>query len=84
MTTADALPPPAPVPASTMAISSAPPTDLIGPGDTLNITIYEAGVSLFGKPATRLGAPTGSATALSVDQGASAEQIRGCARRRSW
>ena len=24
------------------------PTDLLGPGDVLNITVYEAGVSLFG------------------------------------
>ena len=77
VTTAEALPPSAPVPASTMAVPVAPPTDLIGPGDTLNITIYEAGVSLFGKPATRLGSPTASATASSVDQGASSEQIPG-------
>lgn len=25
-----------------------PPTDMVGPGDVLNITIYEAGVALFG------------------------------------
>jgi polysaccharide export outer membrane protein len=77
VTTAEALPPPAFVPASTMAIPAAPPTDLIGPNDTLNITIYEAGVSLFGKTATRLGSPTASATASSVDQTANAERIPG-------
>ena len=77
VTTAEALPPPAFVPASTMAVPLAPPTDLIGPGDTLNITIYEAGVSLFGKTATRLGSPTASATASSVDQSANAERIPG-------
>ena len=77
VTTAEALPPPASVPTSTMAIPAAPPTDLIGPNDTLNITIYEAGVSLFGKTATRLGSPTASATASSVDQTANAERIPG-------
>ena len=75
VTTAQALPPPAFVPASTLALPAAPPTDLIGPGDTLNITIYEAGVSLFGKTATRLGSPTASATASSMDQGTNAERI---------
>lgn len=37
---------------------AAPPTDLIGPGDVLGISIYEAGVALFGGGSQR-GAGTG-------------------------
>lgn len=33
-----------------------PPTDLVGPGDALQIDIYEAGVTLFGASGTRLSA----------------------------
>lgn len=32
------------------------PTDLLGPGDVLNITVYEAGVALFGNSTLRTGA----------------------------
>lgn len=42
------------------------PTDLLGPGDVLNITVYEAGVALFGNSALRsavLGANEPSSTA---------------------
>lgn len=35
-----------------------PPTDLVGPGDTLDIAIYEAGVTLFGGGTARLSAET--------------------------
>lgn len=31
-----------------------PPTDMIGPGDVLSITIYEAGVALFGNTSTAM------------------------------
>lgn len=36
-----------------------PPTDMIGPGDVLSITIYEAGVPLFGGGTASLGGKTG-------------------------
>lgn len=41
---------PGPVTANRSALRdfAAPPTDMIGPGDVLSITIYEAGVALFG------------------------------------
>lgn len=57
--------PPAPtVPRSRLVVPTAPPTDLIGPGDVLNITVYEAGVSLFGHGATRISGSTTPSTAL--------------------
>lgn len=46
--TAGAIPPAPPVPVPTLATMPPRPTDLLGPGDLLNISIYEAGVSLFG------------------------------------
>src|SRR5205085_566777 len=52
------IPPSPAVPQSTLVPVPPPPTDLIGPGDVLNITVYEAGVSLFGKGATRVGTGT--------------------------
>jgi polysaccharide export outer membrane protein len=58
---AAALPPPPAVPVSTLATLPPPPTDIIGPGDTLDIAIYEAGVTLFGNTGIRGG---GSATAF--------------------
>jgi polysaccharide export outer membrane protein len=36
------------------------PTDLLGPGDVLTITIYEAGVALFGNSALRPAGPAGT------------------------
>lgn len=51
---ASVVPAAAPVPRSPLPVPLAPPTDLIGPGDVLNITVYEAGVSLFGRGATRV------------------------------
>lgn len=52
--------PPAPVSVvpSTLVTPSDRPTDLIGANDVLNVTIYEAGVSLFGPIARSLGAAT--------------------------
>nr|WP_052118067.1 polysaccharide biosynthesis/export family protein [Novosphingobium pentaromativorans] len=34
-----------------------PPTDMVGPGDVLEVSIYEAGVSLFGGTQSTLAAP---------------------------
>jgi polysaccharide export outer membrane protein len=42
------VPAPPPIPASALANMPPRPTDLIGPGDVLNVIVYEAGVSLFG------------------------------------
>jgi polysaccharide export outer membrane protein len=47
------------------------PTDLIGPGDVLNIAVYEAGVSLFGT-ALRTAAVAGSS---GVDTSSTAEKL---------
>src|SRR5947209_4603594 len=40
VTSASQLPPPAALPSSTLLTLPPPPTDLIGPGDVLNITVY--------------------------------------------
>jgi polysaccharide export outer membrane protein len=66
-----ALPPAPSVPGSTLETMSPRPTDLLGPGDVLNITVYEAGVSLFGT-ALRTAATAGSTT---VDTASSAERL---------
>ncbi len=48
LTSFDALPPAPSQPAVFKPDFAAPPTDLIGPNDQLDITIYEVGVTLFG------------------------------------
>src|SRR5690349_2667146 len=64
--------PPAPViPGSALVTMPPRPTDLIGPGDVLNITVYEAGVSLFGT-ALRTAAAAGSTV---IDTSSSAERL---------
>ena len=52
------LPPPLPVPSANLPSFTPQPTDIIGPDDVLNVTIYEAGVSLFGRGATGLAGGT--------------------------
>jgi polysaccharide biosynthesis/export protein len=53
--------PPAPgVPSPVMLPLVRQPTDLLGPGDVLNITVYEAGVALFGNSALRSAAAAGA------------------------
>src|SRR5438270_880439 len=69
--TPGAIPPAAPVPAPALPTMALRPTDLLGPGDVLNITIYEAGVSLFGT-ALRTAAAAGSS---GVDTASSAERL---------
>lgn len=68
------VPPAPPLPGASDALP--PPTDLIGPGDVLDIQIYEAGVTLFAgaRAATGAGTGTGSAQAehlpaIRVDDG---------------
>jgi polysaccharide export outer membrane protein len=73
---AAAVPVPPVVPHSTLVTAPPPPTDLIGPGDVLNITIYEAGVSLFGRQATTMGSGAQGGVAA-VDQSARAERLPG-------
>lgn len=64
--------PPAPIiPGSVLVTMPPRPTDLIGPGDVLNITVYEAGVSLFGT-ALRTAAAAGS---TAIDTSSSAERL---------
>jgi len=59
------------LPSSALATMPPRPTDLIGPGDVLNITVYEAGVSLFGT-ALRTAAASGG---MAVDTSSSAERL---------
>jgi polysaccharide export outer membrane protein len=63
------LPPPPGVPVPTLAGLPPRPTDLLGPGDVLNIAIYEAGVTLFGRTTMAAGGGT-------VDTSSSAERLQ--------
>lgn len=57
--------PPAPVmPAIALADLAPPPTDMVGPGDVLNIAIYEAGIALFGGGGGGLAAAAGGAASF--------------------
>jgi polysaccharide biosynthesis/export protein len=69
--TPSAIPPAPMIPSSALVTMPPRPTDLIGPGDVLNITVYEAGVSLFGT-ALRTAAAAGSTV---VDTSSSAERL---------
>ena len=64
MQTAEQLPPPPAIPSSTLATMPPRPTDLLGPGDVLHITVYEAGVALFGGGLR--GSPVGGTTAIDI------------------
>lgn len=65
-----AVPAPPAVPTSDLSAMPPRPTDLIGPGDVLNVTVYEAGVSLFGS-ALKASAVGGG----SVDTSSSGERL---------
>jgi polysaccharide export outer membrane protein len=65
------IPPPPVAPVPSLTTMPPRPTDLIGPGDVLNVTVYEAGVSLFGT-ALRTAAAAGSTV---VDTSSSAERL---------
>ena len=60
------LPPPVAPSLSTLVGSPTTPTDLLGPGDALDIVIYEAGVALFAGPTSATGG---------FDPGAKAEKL---------
>jgi polysaccharide export outer membrane protein len=68
--TAAEIPAPIPTPVPMLTAPPAVAPDTIGPGDLLNVTIYEAGVSLFGNSAPR----TGTAPAT-FDASANAERL---------
>lgn len=67
----EALPAAPLVPTSTLSQIPPRPTDLLGTGDVLNITVYEAGVSLFGT-ALRTAAASGGTV---IDTSSSAERL---------
>jgi polysaccharide export outer membrane protein len=60
------------VPLPTLTTFPPRPTDLLGPGDVLNISIYEAGVALFGNSALRSAA---GATGGVTDTSSTAERL---------
>ena len=66
------IPPPQAIPTPTLTTLPPRPTDLLGPGDVLNITIYEAGVTLFGNSALRSAAAAGGGA---VDTTSGAERL---------
>jgi polysaccharide export outer membrane protein len=66
------VPPPAALPTQTLAAPLPRPTDLLGPGDVLNITVYEAGVTLFGNSNLRSAVAAGGGM---VDTSSSAERL---------
>ena len=66
------LPQPAAMPASTLVTMPPQPTDLLGPGDVLDVTVYEAGVALFGNSALR---STAAAAGAAVDTSSNAERL---------
>lgn len=66
------VPPPPGLPAQTLAAALPRPTDLLGPGDVLNITIYEAGVALFGNSNLRSAV---AASGGAVDTSSTAERL---------
>lgn len=67
-----AIPPTPIAPVSVLATPPPPPTDLLGPGDVLNITIYEAGVALFGNSGLRSAVVSSGGT---VDTASTAERL---------
>ena len=69
--TATSIPSAPSIPTSTLATMPPQPTDLLGPGDVLNITVYEAGVSLFGTALHAAAAADGGA----IDTSSTAEKL---------
>lgn len=71
ITGAASIPHPPPLAISPLPSVTPQPTDLLGPGDILNIAIYEAGVVLFGGGASR----SGASGALTFDPSSTAERL---------
>lgn len=70
ITSPPTIPPPPATPVAHLPEVAPQPTDLLGPGDVINIAIYEAGVRLFGG-----GGLSGGSDAGSFDPSASAERL---------
>lgn len=66
------VPPPEARPSALLAELAPPPTDMIGPGDVLEINIYEAGVTLF---AGGGGASAGQASQAGSNPGVQAQKL---------
>lgn len=76
LTTPASLPPPPGLAVSNLAAARPPqPTDLLGPGDIINITIYEAGVKLFGHSNDAVATAASGPTSGAVDASSSAEHL---------
>ena len=67
---AESVPPIPGLPESTLNVVRQP-TDLLGPGDVLNVSIYEAGVALFGNSGVRSAGPNGA----TFDTSSTAEKL---------
>lgn len=70
---ADLPPPPLAAASATLTELAPPPTDLIGPGDILDITIYEAGVTLFASGSGSAG--SGEKSAIVASPGVQAQKL---------
>ncbi|MCW3796676.1 polysaccharide export protein [Sphingomonas sp. BN140010] len=70
---ASALPAAAPSVVTTLPVALRRPTDLLGPGDVINVTVYEAGVTLFGGSA--LAGAAGAGSTIGLDPRSSAERL---------
>ncbi|WCM25712.1 polysaccharide export protein [Sphingomonas sp. QA11] len=68
------LPPAEPQPTVDLPTLPPTPTDMVGPGDVLGISIYEAGVTLFGRGPTAA-AGIGGAVSGSFDTSANAQTL---------
>jgi polysaccharide export outer membrane protein len=58
------------IPAALLPDQAPTPTDMVGPGDILDINIYEAGVTLFAGPAN-----TGALTQLTANPGVQVQKL---------
>jgi polysaccharide export outer membrane protein len=71
---ASTLPAATPSVVTTLPVALRRPTDLLGPGDVINVTVYEAGVTLFGGSSLGgVAAPAGST--IGLDPRSSAERL---------
>ncbi len=71
VTTGADLPVPVGMPEQALSDLAPPPTDMIGPGDILDISIYEAGVTLFSVG----GATDGQASQMGINPGVQAQKL---------
>lgn len=69
--------PPSPVAAASAQLADLPPppTDMVGPGDILEITIYEAGVTLFAPSGASAGGGDIKSAQIAVSPGVQAQRL---------